>query len=117
MYLNSHIHGNIGLFHKDGKSIFEDNYTDNAPTVLLYINNNWNVKYDGTTNFLLNDNDDKSIYHIEIKQGRIVVMPSYITHKSCGTNVYSHINNISRYVIAFHLIYNHINNHININHA
>jgi len=111
MYLNTHIHGNIGLFHKDGKSIFidDDDYRKNAPSVLLYINNNWNINYDGSTCFMLDDNDDKNIYHIEIKQGRIVVFPSYISHKACDTNIYSHVNNISRYVIAFHLIYNKIN--------
>ena len=106
MYFNTHIHGISGIFHKDGKTFLNsDNHKEIAPSVLLYINNNWNVQYDGSTCFILDDNNDKNIHHVEIKQGRIVVFPSYISHKACDTNFYSHINNTLRYVIAFHCMY------------
>ena len=106
MYFNTHIHGNTGLFHKDGKSYFNsDNHKEIGPSVLLYINNNWNVQYDGSTCFILDDDNDKNIHHVEIKQGRIVVFPSYVSHKPCDTNLYSHVKNTLRYVIAFHCMY------------
>jgi len=105
-YVNTHIMGRSGLFHKDGKSIYERDKKDSAPTVLLYINDDWDINFDGTTGFMLNDNDIKSIYHIEFKCGRIVVMPSYVSHKMCDISTYSYRNSCLRYVIAFHLLYN-----------
>jgi len=106
LYINTHLLGRSGLIHKDGKAIQEKDRTIAAPTVLIYINDNWNINYDGTTCFILDDDDDKNIHHVEFKCGRIVVFPAYISHKQCDTSTYSYRNNCLRYVIAYHLIYN-----------
>lgn len=105
-YVNTHILGISGLFHKDGKTIYEKNKYDTAPTVLLYINDDWNKNYDGTTGFMLDDDDITNIHHVEFKKGRILLMPSYISHKMCSTSTHSYRKNCLRYVIAYHLIYN-----------
>ncbi len=105
-YINSHILGISGLFHKDGKSIYEKNKYDTAPTVLLYINDDWDKNYDGTTGFMLDDDDISNIHHVEFKKGRILLMPSYISHKMCGTSTHSYRKSCLRYVLAYHLIYN-----------
>uniref|UniRef100_A0A6C0AY91 Prolyl 4-hydroxylase alpha subunit Fe(2+) 2OG dioxygenase domain-containing protein n=1 Tax=viral metagenome TaxID=1070528 RepID=A0A6C0AY91_9ZZZZ len=106
LYINTHLLGRSGLIHKDGKAIHEKDRNNVAPTVLIYINDNWNINYDGTTCFLLDDNDDKNIHHVEFKCGRIVMFPAYVSHKQCDTSSYSYRNNCLRYVIAYHLIYN-----------
>lgn len=105
-YINTHTLGRCGLFHKDGKSVYEKDKYNTAPTILLYINDDWNINYDGTTGFILDDDDISNIFHVEFKKGRIVVMPSYISHKMCETSTHAYRNNCLRYVIAFHLIYN-----------
>lgn len=106
LYINTHLLGRSGLIHKDGKAVHEKDRKNAAPTVLVYINDNWDINYDGSTCFILDDDDDKNIHHIEFKCGRIVVFPSYISHKQCDTSSYSYRNNCLRYVIAYHLIYN-----------
>lgn len=106
LYINTHLIGRSGLIHKDGKAIHEKDRTVAAPTILLYINNDWDINYDGTTCFMLDDDDNKSIHHVEFKCGRVVVFPAYVSHKQCDTSTYSYRNNCLRYVIAYHLIYN-----------
>lgn len=106
LYLNTHIMSRPGLIHKDGKNIIEYNKKDTAPTILLYINENWDINYDSSTCFMIDDNNDKDIHHVEVKCGRIVVFPSYISHKQCDTSSYSYRNNSLRFVIAYHLMYN-----------
>lgn len=106
LYINTHLLGRSGLIHKDGKAIHEKDRTAAAPTILIYINDNWDINYDGTTCFMLDDNDDTNIHHVEFKCGRIIMFPAYISHKQCDTSSYSYRNNCLRYVIAYHLIYN-----------
>ncbi len=106
LYINTHLLGRTGLYHKDGKSKHEKNKLNTAPTVLIYLNDNWNIDYDATTCFLPNDFDESDVFHIELKCGRIVMFPSYISHKQCETSTYSYRNNTLRYVLAYHLIYN-----------
>tara|TARA_B100000524_G_scaffold306937_1_gene182358 strand:- start:324 stop:872 length:549 start_codon:yes stop_codon:yes gene_type:complete len=106
LYINTHLIGRSGLMHKDGKAIHEKDRTNVAPTILVYINDDWDINYDGTTCFMLDDDDSKSIHHVEFKCGRVVVFPAYVSHKQCDTSTYSYRNNCLRYVIAYHLIYN-----------
>ena len=106
LYLNTHIISRSGLIHKDGKNIIEYDKKHTAPTILLYINDNWDINYDSSTCFMIDDNNDKDIHHVEVKCGRIVVFPSYISHKQCDTSSYSYRNNSLRFVIAYHLMYN-----------
>lgn len=104
MYLNSHTLGCAGSFHKDGKPLCNNNFYKNY-TVLLFINNDWNINFNGETSFLLNDKIFDSIVHIHSKPGRIVVFSSHITHKACDVSPYSLLTNKLRRVIAYHLYY------------
>ena len=105
LYFNTHTHGVCGLLHKDGKTATNIIRKNNAPTVLLYFNKDWNINYDGSTSFLLNDKDYDSIYHVNLKHGRIIVFPSNISHRMCDISPYTIKNNILRFVVAYHLQY------------
>lgn len=105
LYFNTHTHGICGLLHKDGKNVTNIIKKNNAPTVLLYFNKDWNINYDGSTSFLLNDKDYDSIYRVNLKHGRIIVFPSNISHRMCDISPYTIKNNILRFVVAYHLQY------------
>jgi hypothetical protein len=104
-YINSHTLGFPGSWHRDGKPVFNINTEKNAFTVLLFINNNWNINFDGQTSFLLNDTNKDSIEYIHCKPGRIVVFHPHITHKACEISPYSLQTNRLRFVMAYHLHY------------
>ncbi len=104
-YVNSHTLGFPGAWHKDGKPFFRKNTADNAFTVLLFINNNWNINFDGQTSFFLNDGDIDSIEYIHSKPGRIVVFYPHVTHKACEVSPYSLQTNRLRFLFAYHLHY------------
>ena len=106
LYGNVHTHGCAGQYHLDGKSYFLKNDNLNLKygyTVLLYLSNNWDVNYDGSTSIILNLNK-KKIFHVENVHGRVVVFPSNAYHKANEVSSYSKKSG-ERYVLAFHLIY------------
>lgn len=106
LYGNVHTHGCPGQYHLDGKSYFLKNDNLNLKygyTVLLYLSNNWDVNYDGSTSIILNLNK-KKIFHVENVHGRVVVFPSNAYHKANEVSSYSKKSG-ERYVLAFHLIY------------
>ena len=104
-YINSHTLGFPGSWHKDGKPAFRQNSASNAFTVLMFINNNWNINFDGQTSFFLNDGNIDSIEYIQSKLGRIVVFYPHVTHKACEISPYSLQTNRLRFVLAYHLHY------------
>lgn len=106
MYFNTHLSGMCGAWHTDGKTILDKNDDNrNGPTVLLYVSKDWSLHYHGSTSFYLNDHKRDSIFHVESKCGRVVVFPSYITHRMNDISRFPQHNNRLRYVIAFHLQY------------
>ena len=105
LYFNTHTPGCCGVWHKDGKSIIHQDKKLNAPTVLLYFNKDWNINYDGSTSILLEDGNGTSNYHVNMKHGRILVFPSYISHKMSDVSYYTLKSNVIRYVVAYHLRY------------
>ena len=104
-YINSHTLGFPGSWHKDGKPLHYINSEKNAFTVILFINNNWNMNFDGQTSLFLDDDNIDSIEYINSKPGRILVFYPHITHKSCEVSPYSLQTNRLRFVIAYHLYY------------
>ena len=104
-YINSHTLGFTGTWHKDGKPVVHQNSANNAFTVLLFINNNWNINFDGQTSLFLNDGNIDSIEYIQSKPGRIVVFYPHVTHKACEISPYSLQTNRLRFVMAYHLYY------------
>jgi len=103
MYFNTHTPGICGSWHKDGKTVCQIPLKNNAPTILLYFNNDWSVNYDGSTSFLIDDTNHDNIIHINMKHGRIVVFPSYISHKMNDVSYYTLKHNCLRFVVAYHL--------------
>lgn len=105
LYFNTHTPGISGSWHKDGKNRLITPVENNAPTVLLYFNKDWSLNYDGSTSFLLDDNDHDKVFHVNMKHGRIVVFPSYISHKMNDVSYYTLKRNCLRFVVAYHLQY------------
>ncbi len=104
-YFNSHTLGFPGSFHKDGKPLVNTRHNKIQYTVLLFINNDWNINFNGETAFILNDNLIDDIVYIHSKPGRIVVFSSHISHKACEISPYSLQTNKLRFVFAYHLYY------------
>lgn len=109
-YANTHTHGCSGQFHYDGKLYYPkiSNKRDihlYGYTVLLFLSENWNINYDGSTSIYLDNTSINKTFHVENKNGRICVFPSYMYHKACDISSYSIVNS-RRIVLAFHLIYN-----------
>ena len=105
LYFNTHTPGTCGLWHKDGKINTSYPLHTNAPTVLLYFNKDWSIDFDGTTSFMLKDNDPDSVYHVDVKHGRVVVFPSHVSHRMNDVSYYTLKKNILRFVVAYHLQY------------
>lgn len=104
-YFNSHTLGFPGSFHKDGKPLVNSRHNKVQYTVLLFINNDWNINFNGQTAFLMNDNLIDDIIYIHSKPGRIVVFSSDISHKACEISPYSLQTNKLRFIFAYHLYY------------
>ena len=105
LYFNTHTPGICGLWHKDGKVNTSYPLYTNAPTVLLYLNKDWSIDFDGTTSFMLKDNDPDSVFHVDVKHGRVVVFPSNVSHRMNDVSYYTLKKNILRFVVAYHLQY------------
>ena len=104
-YFNSHTLGSCGSLHKDGKPLSHMKPNKVQYTVLLFVNNDWDINFNGETAFLLNDNLIDTMVHIHSKPGRIVVFASDISHKACEISTYSLQSNRQRFVFAYHLYY------------
>lgn len=102
-YFNSHTVGCSGSLHKDGKPLVNTKPKQIQYTVLLFINDDWNINFNGETAFLLNDNLIDTMVYIHSKPGRIVVFASDISHKACEISAYSLQTNKQRFMFAYHL--------------
>ena len=104
-YFNSHTLGFPGSFHKDGKPLTNSKSNKQQYTVLLFVNDNWNINFSGETGFLINDSIFDTLTYVHSKPGRIVVFSSYTSHKACEISPYSLLTNTKRFVFAYHLYY------------
>jgi hypothetical protein len=104
-YYNTHTHGCPGQFHTDGKSYYSINKKNtNYYTVMLYVSNNWCINYDGSTAIYIDNDSKNNIIHVENKNGRVVVFPSYMYHKACEISSYS-VFNAKRVLLVYHLLH------------
>ena len=105
LYFNTHTLSCPGSFHKDGKPRESLKTNKKQYTVILFVNNDWNINYNGQTAFLINDNLIDTTIYIHSKPGRIIAFDSYVSHKACEIAPYSLLTNKLRFVVAYHLYY------------
>ena len=100
VYLSGRLHGLSDYFHKDSRS--SEKY---GPSIYIFLNKIWKPYYDGSSVFILDDNDETNTIHIENKLGRIIVFPPNIQHKICEISGYGLLENAFSNILEYHLIY------------
>lgn len=100
VFMSGRLHGLSDFYHKDDRSSSKYGHS-----VYIFLNQNWKSYYDGSFSCILNDNDVTDTYHIENKNGRIMVFPPNINHKFCEISGYGLLENAFCQVLEYHLIY------------
>ena len=93
------LHNLSEFFHKDERSTIKY-----APSVYIYLNDDWKVYHEGTLSFLL-DINNVNIHHIQNKLGRIIVFPPNMFHKTSEISSYGLFENKMSKILEYHLIY------------
>lgn len=92
-YVNLNLPGTPGFWHVDGPA--------NGPTILVYLNDNWNTSWGGQTAFYT-DRKNLIIKYVDVKPGRVIVFKPNIEHMACDLSVYALKDNVNRYTLAYH---------------
>ena len=105
-YINGHQCGSPGDFHTDGRS----SPKNSGPTIIVYVNPYWDPRWNGGTLFLKeseteNGENKKNFQVVDFVPGRIVVFEPSIKHCSNDISIFSKIENITRFTLAYHTIY------------
>ena len=105
-YINGHQYGSPGDFHVDGRS----SPKNSGPTIMVYLNPFWDPRWNGGTLFLKESKTEngENIQHVQVVDfvpGRIVVFEPSIKHCSSDISIFSKVENITRFSLAYHTIY------------
>ena len=94
------LHNLSEFFHKDERSTIKY-----APSVYVYLNDDWKTYHEGTLSFLL-DIENVDIHYIQNKLGRIIMFPPNMLHKTSEISSYGLFENKMSFILEYHLIYN-----------
>ena len=92
-YINLHRYGYPGAWHTDGPGL--------GPTILVYVNKIWDIKWQGQTGFCIDKSNNK-VQNVDCIPGNIVVFNPNIYHRAFDVSTDAMINNVERYTLAYH---------------
>lgn len=92
-YINLHRYGYPGAWHTDGPGL--------GPTILVYVNKIWDIKWQGQTGFCIDKTNNK-VQNVDCIPGNIVVFNPNIYHRAFDVSTDAMINNVERYTLAYH---------------
>ena len=92
-YINLHRYGYPGAWHTDGPGL--------GPTILVYVNKIWDIKWQGQTGFCIDKTNNK-VQNVDCIPGNIVVFNPNIYHRAFDVSADAMINNVERYTLAYH---------------
>ena len=92
-YINMYLYGQPGDWHQDGPGL--------GPTIMVYLNAEWDTKWEGQTAFYINYKN-REIKYVDVVPGRIVVLKPYLLHRACDMSAFAKIEGIKRYTLAYH---------------